>query len=217
MPRPKKTAAEGQDTQAKDTKKTKGSLNLTPDQQALAERVAAQDDSWWTIREDEIQDFSLMENPFDLMPEAQKLQDERKYAFRWCENTTKRVDYLCRSKQPPFRWSIANSTNLPELRGYIDNMTGAIHREDQVLLCKPWHFHELVKKAKQDLAEAQDRSGDLSQGARERIMSSRDNDVEVMAGKQYKITSSDEVMADASTYEGLDDGDSGLGDLITDE
>ena len=64
------------------TKTTKNKATLTPDQQAIADRVEAQDKLWHTIREDELNDFSLMNNPFDLPPEAASLQERKIYAFR---------------------------------------------------------------------------------------------------------------------------------------
>ena len=63
--------------------KTETTKALTSAQQAIAERVAAQDTEWFGITEDELEDFSLMNNPFDLPPEAARLQNEKVYAFRF--------------------------------------------------------------------------------------------------------------------------------------
>ena len=57
--------------------KTKTTKILTSEQQAIAERVASQDTDWFAIREDELEDFSLMNNPFDLPPEAASFRTKR--------------------------------------------------------------------------------------------------------------------------------------------
>lgn len=177
---------------------------LTPEQQSIAERVASQDTDWFTIGEESMNDFSLMINPMDLMPnypEAAKLQDEKQYVFRWCERTAQRVDELTRSVNPPLKWAIVNRNNLPELERHVDPMLGAVCCLDQILLFKPFAHAEIVNNAKRDMAEAKYRA------PTEKLNVDK---VEVKMGGDAKIGSNDEV-----TYQ--DERTDGLGDLVVDE
>ena len=198
--------------------KTKTTKILTSEQQAIAERVASQDTDWFAIREDELEDFSLMNNPFDLPPEAAKLQNEKVYAFRFCEKTPDRIDYLTRNQQPPLRWAIVNKTTLPELGYLVDEMTGGVCVLDQILLFKPWGHHQRVKNAKAAIAEGQDNSGTIE--GKQREMNNPQEGIEAYTGKSHRITGSDEVLADEATIDqslGIADDSSDMGDLVVAE
>ena len=134
---------------------------LSSDEKAIADLVSADSEDWGPIREDELNDFSLMKNPLDLPPEAWTLQVEQKYAFRWCERKPDRVRQLTRAARRPLKWKIANATNLPELADLVDSLLGGVCVLDQILLFKPWHDHILVQNAKVDLADITDKSGTL--------------------------------------------------------
>lgn len=177
---------------------------LTPEQQAIAERVAGQDTDWFAIGEESMNDFSLQVNPMDLdpnYPEAAKMQREKKYVFRWCERSASRVDQLTRTAKPPLRWAIVNRQNLPEMEGYVDSMMGCVCALDQILLFKPYSHAEIVNKAKAELARAKTRAPEQKV---------QHDDVEVMTGPRHKIGSNDVV-----TYE--DERTDGFGDLVVDE
>lgn len=167
---------------------------LTPEQQAIAARVAEQatDDDWLHIREDEMLDFSLSKNMFDLPPEAQKLQDEKKYAFKFCERTPSRVDQLTRGLQPPLRWGVVNAVQLPELAHLCDPMTGGVCVGGMILLFKPWRYHQMVKDAKRNLSDGRVRSGSLDGAALK--LSSPDGKVQAATGEAHKIGNRDVVM-----------------------
>ena len=204
---------------AKDTEtKTTTIKMLTSEQQSIAERVSAQDTDWFTIREDELEDFSLMNNPFDLPPEAATLQKEKVYAFRFCERKAERIDYLTRSQQPPLRWAIVNKTTLPELGYLVDEMTGGVCVGDQIMLFKPWSHHQIVRRATAALSEGQDNSGTLEGKRRE--LDDPDSGVEAYTGKSHRITGSDDVLADEAAIDsnlGITDDSSDLGDLVVAE
>ena len=178
--------------QAMEQPKTKSNMSLTPEQYAIAQRAEAQDDSWMTISEADLNDFSLMNNPLDLPPEAAKEQNEKRYAFRWCERTVERVDQLTRGAQPPLRWAICNRNTTPFLENYIDDLLGCVTKLDQVLLVKPWAHHARVQAAKRELAETRDNTGTLK-GKKDQIAS---DGIETYEGKEYQITGKDVVMAD---------------------
>ena len=177
---------------------------LTPEQQAIAERVAGQDTDWFTIGEESMNDFSMMINPMDLIPnypEAAKLQDEKKYVFRWCERSASRVDQLTRTAKPPLKWAIVNRQNLPEMSEYVDSMMGCVCALDQILLFKPYSHAAIVNKAKAEMAKARTRAPEQKV---------QHEDVEVMTGPKHKIGSNDVV-----TYQ--DERTEDLGDLVVDE
>ena len=196
---------------AKETKtknETTTAQPMTTEERAIADLVGDQDTDWFTIREDELNDFSLAANPFDLPPEAEKMQNEKVYAFRFCERKPERVRQLTRGAKPPKRWAIVNKNNLPELGHLVDTITGGVIVEDQIMLFKPWSHHAAVQEAKQRLADASYMAGTLK--GKRRQMENAVEGVEAYEGEQYKISSRDEVMADESVYDGL-------GDLVVDE
>lgn len=203
------------------------SLGLTSEDQAIVERVTKQDTDWFHIREDELTDFSLMNDPLELPLVAKNLRKREKYAFRWCERTAKRVDQLTKSVQPPLRWAIVNRVNLPELKDQVDDILGCVIRLDQVLLFKPYSHFRMVQAAKEDLAKAQDASGGV-EAARHK---SRDGmhfkasrrKTEGDEASRLEISSSDEIMGGDEIDSMVDSqmgvtGDStDLGDLVVNE
>ena len=191
---------------------------LTPEQQAIATRAEAQDKLRRPIREDELNDFSLMKNVLDLPEAAQKLQDKKIYAFRWCERTPERIDFLTRSERPPMRWALVTRTTVSELEDLVDPMLGCVYVLDQALLYKYWEDHARVQKAKMELAEVGLQTGSL-EGKKHQI-ENRDDDVEVFTGSKHRIGGSDEVMADESIIDsqaGIVDDSTPLGDLVVEQ
>lgn len=186
---------------------------LTPEQQAILNRAEAESAEWETITEESIGDYSLSITPLDLkhnFPEAWKQQQDRIYAFRWCERTEKRVDELTRGGHPITRWKICTRVTTPFLSGYIDSLLGCVARLDQILLFRPWERHMMERKAKDRLTEAHAISGKPENIATRRV----DDKIEAYSGPEYKIGSKDEVQ-----YEDFrkNDGEDDLGDLVVDE
>lgn len=186
--------------------------NLTPEEQAISSRVEAQD-PFVNIRETDLVDFSLAANPMDLHPIAQKLQDEHKYAFRWCTEDPKRVDQLTRAAQPPLKWGIVTRSSLPEMSSEVDDLLGCVRVLDQMLLFKPWAHHAVVQREKQRLAGASDKEGSIESRHGEQT-----DQGEMYAKKSklnesnpYKIGGGDQVMASEETIS------NDFGDLVVDE
>lgn len=194
---------------------TNKKINLTPEQQAIATRSANQEKLKRSpIREDELNDFSLMKNALDLPEPAQKLQDKKIYAFRWCERTPERIDFLTRSELPPMRWGLVTRM-VSELEEFVDPMLGCICRLDQALLYKYWEDHARVQKAKMELAEAGLNTGSLE--GKKYQMQNKNADVEVMTGKDQKISGSDVIMGDEAIVDqqaGIVEDSSPLGELL---
>lgn len=130
---------------------------LTPEEQAIAQRVAGENREWETIGEESAIDFSLMQDTFRLPEEAQKLQREKRFAFRWIERRKERIDQI-RNKPVPLKWWICNSANTPFLKKYIDPVLGAVIREDQILMFRPWWMHEKENNIKAGMANALDQT-----------------------------------------------------------
>jgi len=187
--------------------------SLTPEQLAVYNRVKAETTEWEPIREDELNDFSLSITPLDLnhnFPEAYKEQVEKRYAFRWCERTDKRIDELTRGGHPVTRWKICTALTTPFLRHYVDSSIGCIARLDQILLFRPWDRHMMEKRAKEQLAEARANSGKP-----ENIALKRASDkIEAYSGPEFKIGSKDDVQYEDARS---NPGESDLGDLIVEE
>ena len=180
--------------------------SLTPEQRAIFDRVQAETPDWAPIREDELNDFSLSITPLDLkhnFPEAWKEQIEKRYAFRWCERTDKRIDELTRGGRPITQWKLCTKTTTPFLSKYVDSIVGCIARLDQVLLHRPWDRHMLEKRAKEQITEAHATSGKPENVA----LRSAPDKVEAFSGPEYKIGSRDEVTYEDSRQDAQDMGD----------
>jgi len=186
---------------------------LTPEQQAIASRAEGQQKLVRpSIKESELNDFSLMNNPLDLPEVAAELQRKKIYAFRWCERTSERIDFLTKSERPPLRWGLVTRTTVSELEDLVDPLLGCVCRLDQALLYKYWEDHAIVQKAKMELAEAGLNTGSL-EGQRRQMQGKRD-DIRVMTGQDQKISGADEEMG-AEMMSEIDNGDSSpLGDLV---
>jgi hypothetical protein len=78
---------------------------------------------------------------------------------------------------------------------------------------KPWAHHEIVQKAKMELADAGLNTGSL-EGKKHQMQDKRD-DVEVMTGQDQKISGSDELMGEELMANiDIDADGSPLGDLV---
>ena len=175
---------------------------LTAEEAALKSILETKDDKWLGLTDKDVEDFSLSEDPFKLPREAQKLQDEKRYAFRWCENRIGRVMELTR-KEAPFGWSVANSQNTPELKHLVDSITGGIHKLDQVLLYKPFSMAMKVKELKQQADSAKANARDPNKRAGE-----RDDNFVWEAGERAKLKDSDVTVFDQEVWDGMDSGES---------
>lgn len=200
--------------QKTETVKTIGNHNpdpntvVSPEQQAVIRRVQAESAEWEPITEESMHDFSLAIHPLSLkdnFPEAWKEQIEKRFAFRWCERTDKRIDELTRSGHPVTRWKLCTRTTTPFLSKYVDAVWGCVTRLDQVLLYRPWDRHMIEKNAKAGIAQARDEAGRA-----ENIALRRAGDgVEAYSGPQHKIGANDVIQ-----YEDNRDDSDGIGDLI---
>jgi hypothetical protein len=211
---------EAKDTMETKTKKAPGNgdehlnmnPNLTAEERQIVDRVSNQDTSWMTITEADMEDFSLMSDPMALPPPARKAQEERRYAFHWAELKPSRIDQLTRMAVPPLRWAIATRTTFPELAPYVNDNYGCVTRHDCALLFKPWGHHARVIEEKHRLNKAYEEGSGLSGGKNK--IASRDGDVEVMTGPKYKISGTDQVLADEAAFDGRGDE---MGELVADE
>jgi len=171
-------------------------VTLTSDQKALADRIASgKDREWETITEESMVDFSLDQEPYPLPPEAKKLQDEKRYAFRYILAKVERIDEV-KSSEVPFRWWVVNRNSIPELAKYCDSMLGGYQLKDQILMFKPWWMHRKHKDAEQDRAKARGMAGAIENKDGE-----KHDWGEYESGPQHRITGNDEVMAEFSDSE----------------
>lgn len=167
--------------------------NLTSEEAAIFQRVMSEDNEWQTLTEGDMEDFSLMVDPFLLPKEAEKLMKEKKFAFRWAERATKRIDEL-RNAGVPLRWWVVNrgsdiGAKFPDK--LFDNIHGGIQRHDQLLMFKPWWMHEKVKEMKQALADASYNAGNIANRDRQKI---DETGSEWLASPDQKISAKDEVI-----------------------
>lgn len=178
-------------------------VRLTAEQQAIQTRVAAETDRWETIGEESMHDFSLANFPLNLkdnFPEAFKEENEKRYAFRWCERTPQRIDELTRAGHPVTRWKICTRNTTPFLSKYMDPLWGCITRLDQVMLYRPWARHMIEQNAKNQL-----KPGDPIS----KVENSAQEGVDVLSGPEHLIKGSDEVVH-------VDTRKDSLSDLIVD-
>jgi len=184
--------------------------NLTAAERAIVERVIGQDESdlsWMTVTEGDMEDYSLQGDPMELPPPAKKAQYECRFAFHWAKLDAGRIDELTKQARPPYRWALCTRSTTPELAQWVNDAYGCVTRHDCALLMKPWHHHELVKRAKAELSKAHEDGTGIA--GRKNQIAERDDDVEAYSGKKFGIGKGDEVLADESYM----DGSEGNGEL----
>ena len=180
---------------------------LTPEEAAIVARSQSEDTAWHAIREDEMQDHSLSNNPFSISnyPEAQKMIDEKRYVFRWCERTPQRIDELTRASKPPYRWSLVTRTTAPFMEQYIDVILGCVCQGDQALLFKPYGHAEIVRRQKEGLANARGEAAKPENAIGKHIS----DKIVARSGKEFAIKEGQDIVE----FEDTD----GVGDLVVEE
>lgn len=155
---------------------------LTPDERAITSRIMSETSEWQTINERDVEDFSLSVDPFKLPEPAQKLQDEKKYKFRWFTRSPQRVDEVKNLAKIRKWWVVNRVQPVPGVfDNHVDGTSGGIHCLDQLLFFKPWWLWEAEQKLEHRLAEADmglvDKdgtdAGDLKWAAGKRKLSDR--------------------------------------------
>ncbi|MFA5377528.1 MAG: hypothetical protein WC455_17385 [Dehalococcoidia bacterium] len=149
MARPKKAAPELPDGTAE------GKTVLTSSEAAIVARVIAERDDWKTIKESEVEDFALKDDPLAMPEPAKEMRKKKKFAFRWITRTPERMDEM-RTKDVPFKWWVCNAVNTPFLTDYLDPVLGCVSKMDQMLVFKPfWMFvkeQEFKNRADREVA-----------------------------------------------------------------
>lgn len=133
---------------------------LTTEESAIISRVLAEKDDWKSIKESEVDDFQLANDPLELPPPAKEMKIKNKYAFRWIARTTARMDEL-RNKPVPFKWWICNAVNTPFLEGYFDPVLRCVCKLDQMLVFKPYWMFTKEQEFKNMQADRNASAGDL--------------------------------------------------------
>lgn len=177
---------------------------LTPDENALFDQISRSKMDWEQITEDDLNDFSLSEDPMKLPPEAARKQELREYAFHWAAENSKRIAQLTGAAAPD-KWWVVNRTTAPWLPSkYFDPTVGAIRKKGCILMMRPWKLHQLVKNAKLKLANALYESRDISKGAAERVASHDDQGhVKVVTGDRAAIRGGDTVFNGEASSDGI--------------
>jgi hypothetical protein len=200
-PRKGETQAATTDDTGIDFPQSDNVVPMTPDERAIYSRVASESDDWKTITESDMEDYSLAEDPFKLPLPAQKLREEKKFAFRWITRNTVRLDQV-KSRSVPFRWWPVNGVQpvANAFNAFVDGSTGAVQREDQMLVFKPWWMFEKELDYKRQLADGNSADITAKNGA-----PTKTGDLEFRAGKRVVEKGSplrEEVKGSDVQYEG---------------
>jgi hypothetical protein len=142
------------------TGEDKQTVQLTADESALFQRIMGGDEDWKTIKESDVDDFSLANDPMELPEPAKEARKNKQFAFRWVSRTKERLDEI-RSMNVPFKWWVCNSIRTPFLDGLFDPITGGVNRLDCVLAFKPYWMFEKEQEFKRQQADKQAGGGDL--------------------------------------------------------
>lgn len=210
-------------------KSMKKPANLTQEEAALFERVKAegQDREWERVTEEDAVDFKLAQDPMKLPEFAEKLNNQKEYAFRWIERKKERVDEI-RSMPIPQKWWIVNASTIPSSENDLDPVLGCICKYDQLLVFKPYWMYVKEKQMEERDIEEKAAAGELASKHHAPV---DETGSEFLAGKEYKITGTDDVqwhetdtdqVADSDTAvlgeaTAFEEGDDGLGDLVAEE
>jgi len=136
--------------------------NLTPDEKAIFQRVASEDTSWLTLDDQDVDDYTLSADPFELPEPAKKLRDAGEFSFRWVTRSAAKLDEI-KNKPDIFKWWVVNR-NQPRAKifdSFIDPNNGCVSREDQMLVFKPRWLFEKEQAFKRGLADTKSASGAL--------------------------------------------------------
>lgn len=167
--------------------------NLTPEEAAVFQRVATAEDDWKTITEEDVEDYSLMDDPFMLPKPAQEKFDKKEFKYRWIERTSQRLDTI-RNLPIPRRWWICNGVNTPYLKNFIDPNLGCVSCLDQMLMFKPYWMYAKELTLKAELNEAQERgSGVESMDGQKRDFGTFEAGKSAVIGKRDHIVADEEV------------------------
>ena len=200
----------------------KQSLSLTPEENAIAQRIMGSTaDDWQSITEESVMDFAMSETPWKPPKWAQKLREEKRFAFRWVTRKPERLDEV-RNLPVPRKWFPVNAANMAQF-GFdegayeeackdLDSVLGCICNLDQMLVFKPWWMFAKELDMKRAIAENRDGSGDIDK--RDGI---GDDHYQWQAGQQHKIDGRDVVMADESEFLESTESGEGLEDIVTEE
>jgi len=167
----------------------KPQMNLTPEEAAVVSRIQAEDSNWKEVSEKDTLDYSLAEDPFKLPSAAKKLQDERKFRFRWIERTKERIDQI-RTLDVPRRWWIVNGDQIPELADQVDPVLGCITKLDQLLVFKPYWMYDKETEMKTRMADSKDTAGNVDN---KHGVPVDESGSEFVAGKQARVSGADVV------------------------
>jgi len=128
---------------------TPQSTSLTPEERAIFNRVASASDEWKDeLVASDMNEFSLMEDPFKLPEPARRLEEQRRFKFRWITRTPQRLDEMM-NKNKVMRWYPVNSTSpTGDFAKLVNPNNGAVCREDQMLVFKRYEVFELEQKMK---------------------------------------------------------------------
>lgn len=148
----KKANMDNAQDNAQETKPVEVPVNLTPEEKAVFQRVISEDDTWLTLDNQDVDDYSLSADPFKLPEPAEKLRGD--FAFRWITRSAARLDEI-RNKPEIFRWWVVNR-NQPRagvFDRFIDPNYGCVSREDQMLVFKPRWLFEKEQAVKRGIAD----------------------------------------------------------------
>ena len=209
--------------------KIKQPANLTQEDAAIFERIKTegQDREWERVTEEDAHDFTLAQDPMKLPEFAEKLLNEKEYAFRWIERRKERVDEI-RSMPVPQKWWIVNASTMPDSVSELDSVLGCVCRYDQLLVFKPYWMYVKEKKMEELRSEEKASAGELKSKHHAQV---DDSGSEFLSGKEARIGGSDAVqyhetdpdkaedsdtavVGEATAFE---EGDDGLGELEAEE
>ena len=129
-------------------------VKMTMEEQAVANEILSCGNEWETIKESDLTNFSLAEDPYKLPPEARYQAEEKHFIFRWIENNVGRLKEVM-SLEVPMRWWPCNSTNTPFLQKRCSDVDGAVHCKDQILVFKPYWMYRKYQDVMFGMQEAQ--------------------------------------------------------------
>ena len=212
------------------TQSIKKPANLTQEEGAVFERIKAEgqnDREWERVTEEDAHDFTLAQDPMKLPEFAEKLLNQKAYAFRWIERKKERVDEI-RSMPIPQKWWIVNASTMPDSVNDLDPVLGCVCKYDQLLVFKPYWMYVKEKQIEEAYMEEKATAGEFASKHHAPVDESGS---EFLAGKEYKIGGRDDVqwhetdsdkVADSDTAvigtaTAFEEGDDGLGDLVAEE
>lgn len=112
---------------------------LTDNEAQLLHLLQTEDGQW--PKAEVVDDYALMQDPFELPPECKKMEAEKKWRYRWLDPYSPNFK-MSTNKASPIHWRLCNRMSAPEIPDRYFDVSGGVRNMGLVLSKMPWWMFE---------------------------------------------------------------------------